>query len=76
MALVESESPFSFEFHAEETYAGEGDVQRGSLSVRDFDESDTKLHFILTHFRKGNKFCCIKLIHLKIVIESRRGGFN
>ena len=33
VALVESESPFSFEFHAEETYVGQGDVQRGSLSV-------------------------------------------
>src|SRR5438874_7773846 len=48
VALVESESPFSFEFQVEETYVGQGDVQRGSLSVRDFDESDTRLHFILT----------------------------
>lgn len=48
VALVESESPFSFEFHAEETYVGGGDVQRGSLRVRDFDESDTKAYFILT----------------------------
>jgi len=48
VALVESESSFSFEFDAEETYVGQGDVQRGSLSVRDFDESDTKLYFILT----------------------------
>src|SRR2546423_3866116 len=48
VALVESEAPFSFEFHAEETYAGNGDVQRGSLSVRNFHESDTRVHFILT----------------------------
>src|SRR5450755_1847942 len=48
VALVESEASFSFEFDAEETYVGQGDVQRGSLSVRDFDESDTKLYFILT----------------------------
>src|SRR5205085_1505536 len=48
VALVESESPFSFEFHAEETYAGNGDVERGSLSVRNFHESDTRIHFILT----------------------------
>ena len=48
VALVESESAFSFEFHAEGTYVGQGDVQRGSLSVRDFDESDARVHFILT----------------------------
>jgi hypothetical protein len=51
VALVESESPFSFEFQAEETYAGNGDVvrgERGNLRVRDFDESDTRIHFILT----------------------------
>jgi hypothetical protein len=48
LALVESESPFSFEFHAEETFVGNGDVQRGSLSVRNFHESDTRIHFILT----------------------------
>jgi len=48
VALVESESPFSFEFHAEETYVGNGDVERGSLSVRNFHESDTLIHFILT----------------------------
>src|SRR5437588_9144131 len=48
VALVESESPFSFELHAEETYAGNGDVERGSLRVRNFHESDTRIHFILT----------------------------
>jgi hypothetical protein len=48
VALVESESPFPFEFHAEETFVGDGDVQRGSLSVRNFHESDTRVHFILT----------------------------
>ncbi len=48
VALVESESAFSFEFHAEGTYVGQGDLQRGSLRVRDFDESDTKFDFILT----------------------------
>src|SRR2546423_7203324 len=52
VALVESEAPFSFEFHAEETYAGNGDVQRGSLSVRNFHESDTRIHFILTPMTK------------------------
>jgi opacity protein-like surface antigen len=48
VALVESESSFSFEFQAEETYVGDGDVHRGSLNVRDFDESDSQFHFILT----------------------------
>jgi Domain of unknown function (DUF6268) len=48
VALVEAESPFSFEFHAEETYVGRGDVERGFLSVRNFHESDTRVHFILT----------------------------
>lgn len=48
VALVEAESPFSFDFNAEETYVGSGDVERGSLSVRDFHESDTRIHFILT----------------------------
>ncbi|PYJ90567.1 MAG: hypothetical protein DME70_00385, partial [Verrucomicrobia bacterium] len=48
MALVEAESPFSFEFNAEETYVGNGDVERRSLSVRNFHESDTRIHFILT----------------------------
>ena len=48
VALVEAESPFSFEFNAEETYVGNGDVERGRLSVRNFRESDTRIHFILT----------------------------
>lgn len=48
VALVESEPSFSFELNAEETFAGEGDVVRGSLSVRNFHESDTRAHFILT----------------------------
>jgi hypothetical protein len=48
VALVEAESPFSFEFNAEETFAGEGDVVREGLSVRNFHESDTRAHFILT----------------------------
>ena len=51
VALVESESPFSFEFHAEATYAGDGDVQRGergNLRIQDFDEGNARVHFILT----------------------------
>lgn len=51
VALVESESSFSFEFHVEATYAGDGDVQRGergNLRINDFDESDARVSFILT----------------------------
>jgi hypothetical protein len=48
VALVEAEPSFSFEFEAEGTYVGKGDVVRGNLSVRDFDETDAKAHFILT----------------------------
>jgi hypothetical protein len=51
VALVEAESPFSFEFHAEGAYAGNGDVQRGetgNLRIQDFDESNARVHFILT----------------------------
>jgi opacity protein-like surface antigen len=39
---------FSGEFAVEETYVGNGDVQRGPHAVRDFDESDTLLRFVLT----------------------------
>jgi Domain of unknown function (DUF6268) len=51
VALVEAESPFSFEFHAEGAYAGKGDVQRGetgNLRIQDFDETNARVHFILT----------------------------
>src|SRR6266576_740065 len=39
---------FSGEFVVEETYVGNGDVQRGNQVLRDFDESDTLLRFVLT----------------------------
>lgn len=68
VALVESESSFSFEFHAEETYVGQGDVQRGSLSVRDFDESDTKLYFILTPR--------VKIGILRLGVQAERYSFG
>ena len=51
VALVEQESAFSFEFQAEGTYVGSGDVQRGERGnrrVEDFDESDARIHFVLT----------------------------
>jgi len=46
--VTQAETFFSFEFLAEETLVGDGDVQRGNLVVRDFTESDARLHFILT----------------------------
>ncbi|HEX4631714.1 MAG TPA: DUF6268 family outer membrane beta-barrel protein [Chthoniobacterales bacterium] len=55
VALVEAESPFSFEFNVEGTYVGQGDVERGehgNLRVRNFDETDTRIHFILTPMTK------------------------
>ena len=33
VALVESEAPLSFEFQAEGTYVGKGDVRRGLLKA-------------------------------------------
>ena len=46
--LAASTFSFSGEFAVEETYVGNGDVQRGPHVVRDFDESDTLLRFVLT----------------------------
>ena len=38
-----------FEYTAEDTYVGDGDVQRGpNKSVRDFDENDSILHLVFT----------------------------
>jgi uncharacterized protein DUF6268 len=68
VALVESESPFSFEFQAEETYAGNGDVVRGSLSVRNFHESDTRIHFILTPR--------VKIGILRLGVQTERYSFG
>src|SRR4051812_44933376 len=55
VALVEAESPFSFEFHAEGTYVGSGDLERGkhgNLHVRNFDESNARILFIPTPMTK------------------------
>jgi hypothetical protein len=41
--------PLSGEYVAEETYVGSGDVERNPRkSVRDFDEHDSILHFVIT----------------------------
>ena len=55
VALVESQSSVSFEFEAEGTYIGNGDVQRGERGdrvIRDFDGYQGRLHFVLTPMTK------------------------
>ncbi|MEP6685676.1 MAG: DUF6268 family outer membrane beta-barrel protein [Verrucomicrobiota bacterium] len=38
----------SYEFDAEETYVGDGDVERGGFHVRDFDENYSFARFVFT----------------------------
>lgn len=46
---LESLSHVPFEYNAEDTYVGGGDVQRGpNKSVRDFDENDSIVHLVFT----------------------------
>ena len=56
VALMESEeSPFSFEFDVEGTYVGDGDVERGErgdMVIRDFDEFQGRVRFLLTPMTK------------------------
>jgi opacity protein-like surface antigen len=55
VALVESRSSFPFEFDAEGTYVGNGDVQRGetgTLVIRDFHETQGMVRFVLTPMTK------------------------
>jgi len=55
VALVESQSSFSFEFDVEGTYVGNGDVQRGekgNLIISDFDEAQGHIRFLLTPMTK------------------------
>jgi hypothetical protein len=45
----ESLSRVPFEYTAEDTYVGDGDVQRGpNKNVRDFDENDSIVHLVFT----------------------------
>ena len=51
VALVESQSSFPFEFDAEATFVGDGDVERGErgdMVIRDFHETQGLIRFILT----------------------------
>ena len=55
VALVQSDSPFSFEFEAEGAYFGNGDLERGErgdMVIRDFDGYQGRVHFILTPMTK------------------------
>ena len=55
VALIESASPFPFEFAAEGTYVGDGDVERGErgdMVIRDFHETQGLLRFVLTPMTK------------------------
>jgi hypothetical protein len=55
VALVESQSSFAFEFEAEATYIGNGDVERGergNMVIRDFDGYQGRVHFVLTPMTK------------------------
>ena len=62
----------SFEFDAEQTGVGDGDVIRGNgpLALRDFYESDTKIRFILTPRTK------IGILRLGAQWERYSFGFN
>lgn len=56
VALLESEeSAFSFEFDVEGTYVGDGDIERGErgdMVIRDFDEAQARVRFLLTPMTK------------------------
>jgi opacity protein-like surface antigen len=55
VAMVESESAFSFEFEVEGTYVGDGDVERGErgdMVISDFHESQGMIRFVLTPMTK------------------------
>lgn len=55
VALVESQASLPFEFDAEATYVGDGDVhrgERGDLTINNFDEVQARVRFILTPMTK------------------------
>lgn len=68
VALVESQSPISFEFDVEEGYAFEGDVIRDDNRVSDFDASDTKMQFVLTPR--------VKIGILRLGVQAERYSFG
>jgi hypothetical protein len=73
VALVESESSFSFEFDVEGAYFGKGDVQRGETGNRritDFDGSQSRVRFLLTPLTK------IGILRLGVQMEHYAFGFG
>jgi hypothetical protein len=73
VALVESESAFSFEFEAEAAYFGGGDVQRGetgNLRINDFDGGQARVRFLLTPRTK------IGILRLGVQMEHYSFGFG
>lgn len=73
VALVESESSFSFEFDVEGAYFGDGDVQRGetgNLRITDFDGSQARVRFVLTPRTK------IGILRLGVAMEHYSFGFG
>jgi opacity protein-like surface antigen len=55
VALVESQSAFPFEFEAEGTYVGDGDVERGErgdMVISDFHETQGMIRFVYTPMTK------------------------
>lgn len=73
VALVESESSFSFEFDVEGAYFGDGDVQRGekgNMRVTDFDGGQSKIRFLLTPMTK------IGILRLGVQMEHYAFGFG
>jgi hypothetical protein len=73
VALVETESSFSYEFDAEATYVGNGDLERGetgTLTINDFDEGQARVRFILTPRTK------IGILRLGVQTECYSFGFG
>lgn len=68
VALVETESPISFEFYAGGTYVGDGDVQREDIRIEDFDEFNSRLQFILTPR--------VKIGILRLGVQAERYDFS
>lgn len=73
VALVESQSSFPFEFDAEATFVGDGDVERGErgdMVIRDFHETQGMLRFVLTPMTK------IGILRLGLQTERYAFGFG
>jgi opacity protein-like surface antigen len=73
VALVETESSFSFEFDVEAAYFGDGDLQRGetgNLRITDFDGGQARVRFLLTPRTK------IGILRLGVQMEQYSFGFG